>query len=87
MLFSQFTGLALVWMEPITALFTRPAPAPRAELKKPPPKLAPAGPSQAPSAIGTTALSKLDRKPASGKPVSGLIVSEPPCANASSCRF
>lgn len=52
-----------------------PRPAVKAELNKP----TPAGPSAAPATIGRIAR----RKPASGRPVSGLVVSVPPCARAS----
>ena len=52
----------------------------------PPPKAKPAGPKNAPRAIGATALNKSDSMPASGKPVSGLMVKERPFAWAKACK-
>ena len=48
----------------------------------PPPKAKPAGPKNAPRAIGATVLKRSDNRPASGNPVSGLMVSVVPFASA-----
>jgi hypothetical protein len=61
--------------KPVTAPTVKPA-AP-ADIK---PK--PAGPSKKPAAMGKSFL----RKPASTRPVSGLMDKEPPCLNAKACK-